>query len=159
MPGTPCSIFQYHGFRAWGRLVCRSGLRSIRSWRHGNDRVIPFLVVQIFHSENHLVFVHTELSLFPDKQQDRMFRVSGADSIDHVVGLQYVFLAKHLVSLFVGRVGAEQFAGKALAAVLVQAARHRVPKQSAAMFHRPRLSLRCRSLRAHHRRRSPHRSS
>lgn len=45
-------------------LFCRLG--SLLSWRHGNDDVFPFLIVQIFHTQLHLVFVQAELSFLPD---------------------------------------------------------------------------------------------
>jgi hypothetical protein len=45
--------------------------------RHRYDRVVTFLVVRVFHPEDHLVLAHTELGLLTDRQEDRVFFVTG----------------------------------------------------------------------------------
>jgi hypothetical protein len=57
------------------------------------------LAIPIFHLQQHLVLLYTELGLLPHGQQDRMFFVPGANAVNYAVALQEVFLAEQSVTV------------------------------------------------------------
>ena len=86
--------------------------------RHRNHAIFTFFIIRILYLQQHLVFVNAELRGFADRKQGGVFVVVGADVVDEAVGLQDVFLAQHLLGLFMLTIGAEDFAGNGFAALL-----------------------------------------
>jgi hypothetical protein len=77
--------------------LCRS--RLFFAWGHRDDNIFALFIAEFGYAQNEFVFVDAKLSHFADREQDRMFVVSGANAIDNVVGLQNIFLAEKLLGL------------------------------------------------------------
>ena len=71
-----------------------------------------------------------------------MLFVAGTNAIHHAIGLQHILLAEHLARLFVRAVSAQDFTGKALAAVFVHTARDRIHVGDGSRLMEHRLILR-----------------
>jgi hypothetical protein len=78
------------------------GRVSLRALLHGNDVVFALLVVDIFHSQQHFVFLDAELGFFAHGQENGMLVVAGSNTVDHAVALQKIFLTEQSFALLMG---------------------------------------------------------
>src|SRR5215469_17135360 len=100
----------------------RSGSSSvfvILTGRDRDDRILAILAVKVLGAQDHPVFFHAEHGDAADRQDHGMLVILGANVEDHTVGAQSVFLAQQGVGFLVRRIGAEHFAGQALAVFFV----------------------------------------
>src|SRR5579864_9853031 len=97
---------------------CRIGGAAVIAGSHRDYDVLALLAVEIFHAQQHLVFLNAKLRLLANRQKDRMLLVPRTNAVDHVFGLQEIFLAKKFVRLLAARIGADHFADETLAVLL-----------------------------------------
>src|SRR5579863_7125911 len=109
------------------RRTCVCGAVTTRCHRDYN--VSPLLAVEIFHSQQHFVLLEAELRSLAYGEKHGVLGIPGTNSINHLVGLQQIFLAKKLLRLLVARVSSEHYTGKTLAVFLIQATLHRIHLQ------------------------------
>src|SRR6266478_1122345 len=107
------------------------GLAALARSRR-NYAVFPLLLIDVFHLQQHLVLVNAELSLLAHRQQYWMLFVPWANTVNHAITLQQIFLTQQSVSLLVSRVGTDEFADNALTAVFVHTTLRRVHLQQGA---------------------------
>src|SRR6266851_5477866 len=79
------------------------GLAALARSRR-NYAVFPLLLIDVFHLQQHLVLVNAELSLLAHRQQYWMLFVPWANTVNHAITLQQIFLTQQSVSLLVSRV-------------------------------------------------------
>src|SRR4029077_14678637 len=119
----------------------RIGGAAVTAGSHRDYDVLALLAVEIFHAQQHLVFLNAELRLLADGQKHGVLLIPRTNAVDHVFGLQEIFLAKKLVRLLAAGIGAEHFTGETLAVFLRHAAGYRIHLQELAGL--KRLGLLC----------------
>src|SRR5882762_7881536 len=98
------------------------GRRIFFARSHGDYDVFAFLVADFRDAKNKLVLADAELGSFPDGQQLRMLVVFWANPVNHVIRLQNIFLAEHLLGFLVLSVGTENLTGDRFGALFLSAA-------------------------------------
>ena len=61
---------------------------------------IALLVVEVFHAQQYFVFLHAKLRQVAHRQKHRMLFIARTNAISHSLGLQHIFLAENIMSLF-----------------------------------------------------------
>src|SRR5882724_17283 len=120
-----------------GNSVLASGLRRdflVLARRHGNDGVFALLAVAFQNAKQELVLAYAVFGDFADRQKRRMLFVRRTNAVNDVVRLEHIFLAEQLFGFAALRIGAEEFAGNALAAFFLRTARAGVHAEQSALL-------------------------
>src|SRR5215813_4508653 len=118
-------------------LILAGGLRG--GWfflprSHGNHCVFPFLIIELGNAQDELILADAELCSFANRQKHRMLIIDRADAVDHMLGLQNIFLAKKLFNLLILSISTNKLSGNRLAAFFLHAAKARIHTQQRSLL-------------------------
>src|SRR5262249_16863620 len=89
---------------ARGRCICAAAVGARSNQDHD---VLTLLAIGVFDTEQHPVFLQTELRSLADREKRGMFFILRTNVVDHVFGLEDVLLASELLRFLGIGIGAE----------------------------------------------------
>src|SRR5580692_3126185 len=110
----------------------RVGGTAVTAGSHRDYDVLALLAIEIFHAQQHLVFLDAELRVLANRQKHGVLLVPRTNAVDHVFGLQQIFLAKKFVCLLAAGICAKHLAGETLAVLFRYTAGDRIHLQELA---------------------------